>query len=832
MNEIDRTRRRLLLGAAVTPIALAACGGGKGETSAGEAAPAASTPAAPPATTTPVAPPATTTPAPTPPEPPPATSTPVAAVAGKYRFQQPLLFQRAHQKWLPMKYTNSRGELVVLPSLDFHFGGYAATGTSGAMKAGSTPEVLCWLSKWRWRNTGGDWLDASLVSQGTTAWATSATLAGGTPAGEIELDVGALVRHADERKRWYAMFVIVEGSGTIAMVGPCNVAASKSVLEIVRAGQTETRDLWYACSLRGSTSATDAQDDLLSVGSNNKLALEFFRPGDQSTSASSAKLRLRHAGVTGGSVRLKIMLVDPDLPDITSVQTGIATSYLLDAGIFAHPDVAAAMRVTDTTQLADIANTAYLGSYNKPWTGVPMLTQQQEAYFDPAFWGTPGQGHLANVPAPTAAQKAMLLPHRNITPEGTRLQGAAWRSSAVGDSIRVVSGTELQARGLPVLAPGLGAFEMTYHGCRIGNGQAGANSLTTGGPLADGTAGNDLEMYFKPEHLGRVIDGYMRMYVMLGEGWEPKDSDMQWVWLDPKAGENAGKYPEEAGYTPQTVPWRVQDWTGKFPGGIQQVTSGGIPVPGYKYPTRLDPNGNADTTPVVLSAGGGYSNSSGLYGYQGRWMFSQGFYKENFQGPARDGAILGIELYDFGNQSAATSSAIPSQAHISSWDFNWQSYAGHRGGMGFLYTRRWYCVEMRWKMNSVKLPYAEPAPGTHYLESGFEVDGHIEWWIDGVKCAQTPAFAHRSSRMLDWMYQVARGVPFDTDPASPARLRPVTNVPPEVYMGATSAVLQTYYGGRAANPRDKKVLINGVVVTSGRYIGPMAGVSRDNGGLG
>lgn len=611
MNEIDRTRRRLLLGAAVTPIALAACGGGKGETSAGEAAPAASTPAAPPATTTPVAPPATTTPAPTPPEPPPATSTPVAAVAGKYRFQQPLLFQRAHQKWLPMKYTNSRGELVVLPSLDFHFGGYAATGTSGAMKAGSTPEVLCWLSKWRWRNTGGDWLDASLVSQ-----------------------------------------------------------------------------------------------------------------------------------------------------------------------------------------------------------------------------GTPGQGHLANVPAPTAAQKAMLLPHRNITPEGTRLQGAAWRSSAVGDSIRVVSGTELQARGLPVLAPGLGAFEMTYHGCRIGNGQAGANSLTTGGPLADGTAGNDLEMYFKPEHLGRVIDGYMRMYVMLGEGWEPKDSDMQWVWLDPKAGENAGKYPEEAGYTPQTVPWRVQDWTGKFPGGIQQVTSGGIPVPGYKYPTRLDPNGNADTTPVVLSAGGGYSNSSGLYGYQGRWMFSQGFYKENFQGPARDGAILGIELYDFGNQSAATSSAIPSQAHISSWDFNWQSYAGHRGGMGFLYTRRWYCVEMRWKMNSVKLPYAEPAPGTHYLESGFEVDGHIEWWIDGVKCAQTPAFAHRSSRMLDWMYQVARGVPFDTDPASPARLRPVTNVPPEVYMGATSAVLQTYYGGRAANPRDKKVLINGVVVTSGRYIGPMAGVSRDNGGLG
>jgi hypothetical protein len=51
-------------------------------------------------------------------------------------------------------------------------------------------------------------------------------------------------------------------------------------------------------------------------------------------------------------------------------------------------------------------------------------------------------------------------------------------------------------------------------------------------------------------------------------------------------------------------------------------------------------------------------------------------------------------------------------------------------------------------------------------------------------------------------------------------------------MGASEIVFNAYYGGRTYNDSDKYVYLNGIVASSGAYIGPMAGVSRENGGLG
>ncbi len=51
-------------------------------------------------------------------------------------------------------------------------------------------------------------------------------------------------------------------------------------------------------------------------------------------------------------------------------------------------------------------------------------------------------------------------------------------------------------------------------------------------------------------------------------------------------------------------------------------------------------------------------------------------------------------------------------------------------------------------------------------------------------------------------------------------------------MGASEIVFNASYGGRTYDETDKYVYLNGIVATSGEYIGPMAGVSRENGGLG
>jgi hypothetical protein len=484
--------------------------------------------------------------------------------------------------------------------------------------------------------------------------------------------------------------------------------------------------------------------------------------------------------------------------------------------------------VRDSTLISEVMDEPWCGDAAKPWLpGVTPPTMRQEINFDPSFWGTPGVGHMAAVPTPTQAQLDALLPRRAMSAVGTKLVGLAWKSATWGDTFAVLTGADLSAAGLPVLAPGLGALRFRYHGGGVETGQSTYPGDTTGGALRDGVRDSDLYAWFKPEHMGKIIDGYMRMNIMLGPQFEPNDARLKFyaVTSSSYSPPRLGLYPEQYGADPQTALWRAADQSMKCPGGIQHVTNGYTPFASYIYPTRLDGSGAVNTTGTVAYATTGYSASSGIYAYQGRWMLIQGLYKEGLPGPCVGGAKIGMEFYDF---TGASNHVIPSQAYIGGWDGQWMSFATHYGGLGFLYPKKWYCVEMRWKMNSVTLPYVEPPPGTHYLEGGFQVDGFLEWWIDGIYAAKTPLFAHRSSRMLDWALQIAQGKPWGTAPMH----RIVTNVPDDVYMGATHAICQVYYGGQSLNPHDLDLYANNIVVTNGRYIGPVAGVSRANGGLG
>ncbi len=745
----------------------------------------------------------------------------VPAPVGKYRFQHSLLFQRAHQKIVKASYVNSLGETVYLPWMDYAFVGWDGKHDSSATtRCGSDNMVLCSISNWAWKNYGGDWLDNSTPtrkSQGTTAWAKSAAIPLGAPAGEVEVDVTDLIKYCDQNKRWYAMYIVVWG-GHLNLTGPCNATAPKSVLEIVRGGAAESQPLWYACSLTKSA-YSNAQDDVVVVENYNSAVIEFYRPADQSVAATSAKLRLRHSGVTYGKPVVSFFLVDPTLPDLTQQTIGIAASYPLDSNILGHANVAAALRVTDATKIEDVLDVDYVIEKGRSWTGGTAANVRMESNFDPYLWGTPGQGALAKVPVPTQTQLNQLMPNRAIANGVTKLSGGAAKSAKYGDTVRVVTGAELKTRGIPVLAPGLGALELVYPSMNIKPGQAHPQSWTAGGPFSDNRYNPDLEMYFKREHIGRVVDGYMRMYVCLAEGWEADDATMAWHPFG--NGETWGKWPEQFGADPTKLQWRATDFSGKFPGGIQQLTSR-VAVERYNFPTRKNTADAVDTSKVVDYPGNGYSSSSGIYGYQGRWQFKQGFYKANFDGPACGGASIAMETYDFSQNLFC----IPSQSFIGRWEL--QNYAGFRYGMGYLRPKRWYCVEMRWKMNTLKTPYVEPPVGTHYLESGYVQDGFLEWWVDGIYCSKSDVFAHRTSKLVDWALQNSQNNAFGTRGA----MRPITSVPADAYMGATTAVLQCYYGGRSALTKDMKVLVNGVVVSNGAYIGPMKGVTRENGGMG
>lgn len=751
---------------------------------------------------------------------------PLATLTSKYRFQQDLLFQRAHALTIPAQYVNSLGQTIAIPSMDRTTNRLQG----GSQNCGTTPDELCVNSYWKWVNTGGDWLDATLTPQGPNPWATSSLVPVLAGPGEILIDVTAAVQRCDAESRWYA-FVLSVAAGQVNITGPCNTTADpKSVLEIVRGGITESKPLWYVASSRTSTSATDAQDPTVALKSSGKTFLEFFRQGaDQSVPITSALLRLRYSSVTSAAT-VRVFLVNPEVPDINAQVPGIASQYTLDVGIYSHASVATRLQVLDSTQIEDVIDIHRVaGNYSTPWDGTPNEGHVSEDKWDPYLWGTPGVGPLASIPVPTQAELDAKLPRAVQTATGTKLTGRAWHNMPGGESVKVVTSTQLAALGLPVLAPGLGAFEMRYPGMNIENGQSTTQSTTVGGRLAGGVKDNDLSMYFKPEHCGRVVDGHLRMYIMLGDGWEPDDTSMGWYYFVSDDADT-GRWPEEQPIPPTNPTWRAADFSGKFPAGIQQLTVGKFDVNTYVYPTRLDANGVEDTTPLVATGsligggggGGGYSNTSGIYGYQGRWSFGQGYYKQNHPGPCCGGCVLHVELYDFSRYVWA----IPSQTGIGDWENSYKA-GPHRGGLGFLYPKRWYCVEMRWKLNTLTLPYAEPPVGTHFMEGGFNVDGFLEWWVDGIPAGTSPAFATRSSRIVDWALQASSGKPFGTL----NEFRPMTGVPEEAYMGATAAILQTFYGGRTPCPKDMFVYLNGVVVSNGAYIGPMKGVSRENGGI-
>lgn len=723
---------------------------------------------------------------------------------GKYRFQKLRLFQRAHAKTDPFIYTNSRGEVVHSAYHDVHYD--LIEGSENCHRqVGASGTLICSVSRWPWKNAKGDYMDAKGQKQGSIPFATVAVYASAAP-GRITLDVSSAFRYIHTNASWAALLLKVTGAGTLRMVGVLHPTAPKSTVDLVYGdGTNEKLALWYTSSTLTTTAYLNAHEDVIPVSPGVNGFIEFDQAQGRNKELKSAALHIEHQGT--GNLTLSVFVISPELPDLTPVK-GIAAAYPLDAGLRHDPNIILSQLVTDQTKIEDVLDTHNSGSYNTPYVpGVSPLTQRQEAFFDPTLWGQP---------ALTAAITATKLPHRNLG----KWVGSAWPKNSKGLPTFTVVHSNYAQHGFVPLASGLGAIHLTMPKRDIPNGQTWR---------VDGEVGTDVDLWLPYDKIGRVRRIRFRYYLLLGDGWEPRDDAMAFHFL----GNQTGKWPEQIGLTTldslKTLKARPSDNTGKMFGGAQHLTSR-VFVKDYVHPTRLNARGDPDDSQVTRAYSGGYGASSGGdVGYQGRMMWSGGFYKR-LGGPAEGGLTLGMELYDMQNQRMP-----PSQYGIRSWDNGPKSSFSHNGGLGHVYKDGlWRCFEFEWLLNP-NAPYVLPPRGTNFNESGFQQPpvGYLKTWVDGVLASVTPNFGFTRLPKIDWQLQADNGAPFDSDPASPAYMRPITNVTDEQYLGFASLAGNLYYGGRSPCPVERHLFLNGIAAAmDDAYIGPMAGVKREHGGLG
>lgn len=727
-------------------------------------------------------------------------------VPGKHRFQQARLFQRAHAKVDKFIYTNSLGVQIHSAYHDIHYDMVAGAENCHRM-VGATGEYLCWASRWPWKNRGGDFVDANGQRQGTTPFAKVSVAKNAIPA-LLEIDVLTAFRYIIANRTWSALLLKVGESGTLKLNGVLHPSAAKSQVELKFSdGSIEMLSLWYTSSALTSTVFVNAHEEVVPVSGMSNGFIEFDRPAQTNKTLSSAKLRLSHAGTD--ALTLSIYVIAPLLPDTTPIK-GIAATQSFDAGVKSHPNVLLTQLVTDSMSIEDVLDTAYSGTYAAPYRAAAAekpLTQRQEAYFDPTLWGQP---------ALTEAETARLLPRRGF---GKWIGQTAPDNTDGRASFSLVH-SDYKQFGFVPLAPGLGALHLTMPK------RAPPNGTTW---RVDGESGTDVDMWLPRSHIGRVRRIRFRYYVLLGDGWEARDDQLMLHFLS----NEIGKYPEQIGYQTldslRSLKARPSDNSGKMFGGAQHLTSG-VVVKEYVYPTRLNPQGQPDDTMINKTYGGGYGASSGGdVGYQGRMMWTGGFHKK-LGGPAEGGLVMGMELYDMQNGRMA-----PSQVGIKNWDSSWHSSFAHNGGLGHIFKDgKWRCIEFEWQLNPNQ-PYELPPRGTHFAESGSAKPptGYLRAWVDGILASETPNFGFTRLPKVDWSLQLQANAPFDKDPGSPARFRPITNVSDAEYLGFASLAGNLYYGGRSPCPVERHLFINGLVVAvDDAYIGPMAGVAREHGGLG
>ncbi len=332
-------------------------------------------------------------------------------------------------------------------------------------------DYVDYSSGWRWRNAGGDWIDADGVSMGSRPYASVLTnAASGSSAGaDYIADVTAAVQRVESAGRWNAWIVRRAPTSTAPRIvaGRFNDTAEwRPAIDVVYVDGTAAT---LACRVSallspGLTAPQGAAKEL-----QLPAALEFDRP---IKAVRTATLRFRVTQHWDGSNPvLQFFLADPPL-NADPVQRGVADAYPLDAGLSGHPSVIGQHRYNDGSVRADYF-----------YSGGAVNMEEQRAY-DPALWGG--------------------------TPDTTKLPHAGlgkWVGSWEAGGADIVP-SSYRGENFEPLAPGIGALKV---------------KMDKAGGIADGVEGGQNgtaaanSFIFMPEpRFGRQSRIFVRYYMRIG----------------------------------------------------------------------------------------------------------------------------------------------------------------------------------------------------------------------------------------------------------------------------------------------------------------------------
>lgn len=407
-----------------------------------------------------------------------------------------------------------------------------------------------------------------------------------------------------------------------------------------------------------STSTSNQNTDATDYNLNPALLTEFERPTQP---VQSATLVIRISSTTSTNTNFRAWLLDPRV-NTSLAQQGIAQSQALDAGLLSHADVVVCHRYVDAA-VGDTSNFVAGLSFNA----------DAQASFDPAIFGE-GPTDLTKLPhAALTTPSAYTTGHRY---GGLNLTPPAVVPVPFGDaqvSVEFIP-SSYAGQGFTPLAPGMGAMKWRM-----------VPSLDeNGAPLHDGSlvgsrgSGGSGRIYFDEAKFGNVDDIYVRSYIRIGtpDGGPFVDSITDRYQVHENESASTGA-PLEIAWLPKGGKWMM--------------------VPDHH----------------CFPQGGFSQGSGGPYGWQARMGW--GTCDEQEGGPLEGGHRFTFHEFDFLKSQPGGNFAR---------NYTYQNNRGMRtcgyGGMNVLYAHKWYCFEVRHKLNTV-LPYYP----------GFIDDGMMQVWLDG-----------------------------------------------------------------------------------------------------
>lgn len=383
------TRRLALQGVALSSASLMGCGGENSESSdlvtvadsesrsqaRGLFMPRPTTTTTTTTTTTPTV---TTPPTTTNPTTPVATGSPGNLPAGKYRINQPYLFQTVNSKTIPNRMPGGSPFLW-----DIY---------------GPTNKYVDFQTGWRWDKAGGDWIDANLTRHGSSPWFSVPVMGaqGATAVKAYQVDVTNALKHCFTAGRWCA-FLLVARNASRVVADRFNGTHPAPVIEVTYVGGQKVQ---LPCRTMASTYAGSSGPLTTAAQTNLPAFVEFQRPTAAVLSAVMKFVVTQHW--SGNNAVIEGFLLDPPM-NAEPVRQGLAsTAGLLDANLENQPGVLGVHRYLDGTSLSSFVHPT-------------QLNFNAEKNFDPAIYERGAQDktklpHVGQGKWITAGQEWDLVP--------------------------------------------------------------------------------------------------------------------------------------------------------------------------------------------------------------------------------------------------------------------------------------------------------------------------------------------------------------------------------------------------------------------------------------